>query len=210
VEHFAAFFLTLVGHVGYLGLFIAMTLGNIGAPVGAEVIIPAAGALVATGHLPGEGTYGVWGVIVISVLGELCGGTLAYAIGRYGGRPFVHKYGPYVMFHEEELEKIDRFFTKYGSFAIFICRFIPVIRGVVGIPAGITRMALPSFYLWYALGSLAFCTILAYIGHALGNNIGTIVPLLHKFSLAAVVVIALAVLYAIYRILSARRKARSA
>ena len=205
MEHLSAFFLGLVGHVGYLGLFIAMTLGNIGAPVGAEVIIPAAGALVATGNLPS--VYGVWGVIAVSVLGELCGGTLAYAIGRYGGRPFVHKYGPYVMFHEEQMAKVDAFFAKYGSFAIFICRFIPVIRGVVGIPAGITRMALAPYYLWYALGSLAFCTILAYIGHALGKNIDTIVPLLHKFSLAVVVLILIAVIYAIFRVVQARRKA---
>lgn len=201
MEHFSQFFLHLVEQVGYLGLFIALTAGNVGAPVGAEIIIPAAGALVATGHLPS-----LWEVIVVALLGELAGGTLAYAIGRYGGRPFVHKYGHYVMFHEEEMAKIDRFFAKYGSFAIFICRFIPVIRGVVGIPAGITRMPLLPYYLWYAVGSLTFCGILAYVGYGLGNNLDTIMPLLHKFSLVAVGLILLAVVYAIYRLIAARRK----
>ena len=203
MEHISSFFLTLVDHVGYLGLYIAMTAGNIGAPVGSEVIIPAGGALVATGHLPAF--YGVWGVIIVSVLGEVSGGTIAYAIGRYGGRPFVHKYGHYVMFHEEEMGKVDRFFAKYGSFAIFICRFIPVIRGIVGIPAGITRMALAPYYLWYFLGSLGFCTILAYVGHALGKNLDTIVPLLHKFSLVVAVLIVLAVFFALYRLIVHRR-----
>jgi membrane protein DedA with SNARE-associated domain len=201
MEHFSQFFLHLVEQVGYLGLFIALTAGNVGAPVGAEIIIPAAGALVATGHLPS-----LWEVIFVALLGELAGGTLAYAIGRYGGRPFVHKYGHYVMFHEEEMAKVDRFFAKYGSFAIFICRFIPVIRGIVGIPAGVTRMPLLPYYLWYAVGSLLFCGILAYVGYGLGNNLDTIVPVLHKFSLAAVGLIVLAVIYAIYRLIAARRK----
>lgn len=202
MEHFSQFFLNLVDHVGYLGLFIAMTAGNIGAPVGSEIILPAAGALVATGHLPS-----LWEAIFVAVLGELAGGTLAYAIGRYGGRPFVHKYGHYVMFHEEEMAKVDRFFAKYGSFAIFICRFVPVIRGIVGIPAGITRMPLAAYYLWYTLGSFGFCAILAYVGFGLGNNLDTIMPLLHKFSLVAVALIVIAVAYAVYRLVAARRNA---
>lgn len=201
MEQLSHFFLNLVDHVGYLGLFIAMTAGNIGAPVGSEIIIPAAGALVATGHLPS-----LWEAIFVALLGELAGGTLAYAIGRYGGRPFVHKYGHYVMFHEEEMAKVDRFFEKYGSFAIFICRFVPVIRGIVGIPAGITRMPLLPYYLWYALGSFGFCAVLAYVGYGLGNNLDAIVPVVHKFSLAAAGLILIAVLYALYRLMAARRK----
>ena len=201
MEQLSHFFLNLVDHVGYLGLFIAMTAGNIGAPVGSEIIIPAAGALVATGHLPS-----LWEAIFVALLGELAGGTLAYAIGRYGGRPFVHKYGHYVMFHDDEMAKVDRFFEKYGSFAIFICRFVPVVRGVVGIPAGITRMPLLPYYLWYALGSFGFCAVLAYIGYGLGNNLDSIVPVLHKFSLVAAGLILIAVLYALYRLMAARRK----
>lgn len=201
MEQLSHFFLNLVDHVGYLGLFIAMTAGNIGAPVGSEIIIPAAGALVATGHLPS-----LWEAIFVALLGELAGGTLAYAIGRYGGRPFVHKYGHYVMFHEEEMAKVDRFFEKYGSFAIFICRFVPVIRGIVGIPAGITRMPLLPYYLWYALGSFGFCAVLAYVGYGLGNNLDAIVPVVHKFSLAAAGLIVIAVGYAIFRLMAARRK----
>jgi len=201
LEHLSAFFLSLVDHVGLVGLFVAMAAGNIGAPIGSEVIIPAAGALVATGHLPS-----LWQVVLVAVLGELAGGTLGYAIGRLGGRPFVHRYGHYVMFHEEEMAQVDRFFGKYGSFAIFLCRFIPVIRGVVSIPAGIARMPLLPFYCWYALGSLGFCGALALVGHALGNNLDAIVPWLHKFTLVIAAVIVIAVLYAVFRIIKARRK----
>lgn len=205
MEHLSAFFLTLVDHAGYLGLFVAMAAGNIGAPIGSEIIIPTAGALVATGHLDSLAK-----VIIFAVLGELAGGTIGYAVGHFGGRPFVHKYGHYVAFHEAELGKVDSFFAKYGSFAIFLCRFVPVIRGIVSIPAGITRMPLAPFYFWYALGSLGFCGILAYVGHALGKNLDTIVPLLHKFSIAIAAIVVLAVIYAIYRLIAARRKAPAA
>lgn len=197
----SAFFLSLVDHVGYLGLFIAMTAGNIGAPIGSEIILPGAGALVASGHLSN-----VWLVVLVAVLGELVGGSLGYAIGRLGGRPFVHRYGHYVMFHEEEMAKVDAFFARYGSFAIFICRFIPVIRGVAAIPAGIARMPLPAFYLWTALGSLGFCGALVALGNALGKNAATLAPLFHRFEFAIIILLVLAVGAGIYWLISHRRK----
>ncbi|MEO6914217.1 MAG: DedA family protein [Candidatus Baltobacteraceae bacterium] len=193
MQNIALYFTGLVDHVGYLGLFVAMALGNIGAPIGSEIVLPAAGALVATGHLSN-----LWMTIAVAVVGELVGGTLGYAIGRYGGRPFVHKYGPYVRFHEKELAYVDAFFSKYGSFAIFLCRFIPVIRGIVSIPAGISRMPLVPFYLWYAVGSLGFCGILIYLGHALGNHLDQVIPQLHRYAMAILAAaVALGVVYAL-------------
>jgi len=100
--------MNLIDHVGYFGLFIAMTLGNIGAPVGSEVVLPAAGALTATGHLPN-----LPATISVAVAAELVGQTLAYAIGRFGGRPFVEKFGKYVHFHHKELDKAHAFFERY-------------------------------------------------------------------------------------------------
>ena len=185
---FTDFILRLIDHVGYAGLFVAMALGNIGAPVGSEVILPAAGALVATGHLKN-----LWVTIAIAVVAELVGQSVAYAIGRFGGRPLVHRYGPYVRFHEAELAKVDAFFARFGSFAIFICRFVPVIRGVVGIPAGIARMALVPFYLWTLLGSTFFCGGLILIGNALGTHVNSITPALHKYGLLIAVLVVLAV-----------------
>ncbi|MDQ6825676.1 MAG: DedA family protein [Candidatus Eremiobacteraeota bacterium] len=190
MEHLSSFFVNLVDHVGYAGLFIVMALGNIGAPVGTEFVIPAAGALVATGHLSN-----LWLVILVALLGELAGASAGYAVGHYGGRPFVHRYGHYVMFHEKEMAKVERFFNRYGSFAIFLCRFVPVIRGICSIPAGISRMPLASFYVFTAAGSFVFCMALAFLGHKLGQHLDTLTPLFHRFSLiiAALLVAALAV-----------------
>ncbi|MDQ2679915.1 MAG: DedA family protein [Candidatus Eremiobacteraeota bacterium] len=199
MQHIAVYFTSLIDHVGYLGLFVAMALGNIGAPIGSEVVLPAAGALVATGHLSN-----LWLTIAVAVIGELTGASAGYAIGRYGGRPFIHKYGPYVRFHEKELAYVDGFFAKYGSFAIFLCRFIPVIRGIVSIPAGICRMPLVPFYLWYAVGSLGFCGILIYLGNVLGNHLDQVVPQLHRYATA--ILVAAVVIAVTYLLLAWRRK----
>jgi membrane protein DedA with SNARE-associated domain len=119
---------------------------------------------------------------LVAVLGELTGQTAAYAVGYYGGRPVVERFGKYVRFDHRELDRVDGFFAKYGTFAIFICRFIPVVRGVVGIPAGIARMKLVPFYLWTLLGSVVFCGGLAWLGFAAGNHIDTLKADLHKWS----------------------------
>jgi membrane protein DedA with SNARE-associated domain len=172
------FFLNLVDHAGYAGLFIAMTLANVGAPVGSEIVLPAAGALAATGHLSS-----VWLAIALAVAAELVGQSIGYAIGRFGGRPFIDRYGRYVRFHHAELERVENFFGRYGKFAIFICRFIPVVRGIVGIPAGIAEMPLGAFYLWTFLGSLIFCGGLILAGHALGAHADEVIAGVRKYAL---------------------------
>ncbi len=184
--------MNLLDHVGYIGLYVALALGNVGAPVGAEVLVPAAGALVATGHLSS-----LWLTILVAVAGELTGQTISYAIGYFGGRPFVTRYGGYVRFHHAELERVEGFFARFGSFAIFICRFVPVIRGIVGIPAGIARMPLPAFYFWSFLGSLVFCGGLVLLGNSLGNHIDQILPLIHKFGLLILAIVAIAIVIAV-------------
>lgn len=185
---FTTFVLNLIDHAGYLGLFIAMVLGNIGAPVGSEAILPAAGALVATGHLSN-----LWVTIAVAVVAELAGQSIGYAAGYYGGRRVVERYGKYVRFHAAEVVRVEKFFARWGSFAIFICRFTPFIRGVVGVPAGIAEMPLHKFYLWTFLGSLGFCGGLILLGNALGRHLDRILPLVHKFSLALLVAVLVAI-----------------
>ncbi|HET9029757.1 MAG TPA: DedA family protein [Candidatus Aquilonibacter sp.] len=192
----------LVDHYGYGGLLIVMALGNIGAPIGSEVVLPLSGALTATGHLAS-----LWLTILVTVIGELLGGTVGYAVGRYGGRPLIDRYGKFVHLTHENLNRVHAFFERYGSFAIFICRFVPVIRGIVSIPAGLAEMDLAQFYMWYALGSLAFCGALVYLGYVAGDHIDAITPMLHKGGLliAAGAVVVMIALWLILR----RRQARA-
>ncbi|HET9096961.1 MAG TPA: DedA family protein [Candidatus Baltobacteraceae bacterium] len=200
MHHFTVFFLNLLHHAGYGGLFVVMTLANIGAPIGSEVVLPAAGAMVAKGLLSS-----IWLAIAVAVLAELAGQSIGYAIGRFGGRPFVDRYGKYVRFHHAELERVEKFFARYGKFAIFICRFIPVIRGIVGIPAGIAEMPLGAFYFWTFCGSLIFCGGLILTGNALGTHSHEVIAAVQKYAL---LIIALAVVAVVIFLFVQSRRGR--
>jgi membrane protein DedA with SNARE-associated domain len=195
VHEFSAYFLHLIDHFGYLGLYVVMTLANIGAPVGSELILPAAGALAATGHLSSP-----WLAILVAVGGELTGQSIGYAVGRYGGRPFVERYGKYVRLHHAELDRVHNFFTRWGSFAIFICRFVPFIRGVAGVPAGIAEMPLVPFYFWTSCGSLIFCGGFIFLGVNLGAHASAVGDAFRKYAgLAACIAVVAIALYFIVK-----------
>jgi membrane protein DedA with SNARE-associated domain len=177
----------LVDRYGYAGLFVALILGNIGAPIGSEIVLPVSGGLTAAGHL-----NSLWMTIAVALAGELAGGSLGYAIGKYGGVPFVERFGKYIHVTHERLLLFHRFFERWGAFAVFICRFLPVIRGVVAIPAGIAEMNVGLFYLWTFAGSGIFCTALIVLGYSLGAHVDSVLPLLRKggLILASVAVVA--------------------
>lgn len=181
----------LVDHYGYAGLFVALVLGNIGAPIGSEIVLPTAGGLTVTGHLSN-----IYLTVIVAVLGELVGNSIAYGIGRFGGIPLLEKYGKYVHVTHERLQIVHRFFDRWGTFAVFICRFLPFIRGIVGFPAGIAQMNLLMFYVWTFAGSTLFCALLIMAGYSAGDHLDVIMPLVKRSGLillAAVVVIVAAI-----------------
>jgi membrane protein DedA with SNARE-associated domain len=188
VEHLQQAVVALIDHYGYLGLFVGLALGNLGAPVGTEVILPVAGALTATGHLSS-----LWLTVIVALAGELSGGSAGYAIGRFGGVPLIERYGRYIHVTHDRLLVVHRFFERWGTFAIFVCRFLPVLRGVAAIPAGIAEMNLALFYLWTFLGSLIFCTLLILLGSAFGTHLDAVLPLLRRGGYVALGVAVIAV-----------------
>ena len=206
MEAFEHFIVSLVDHYGYVGLFVALVLGNVGAPVGSEIVLPVAGGLTATGHLSA-----LWLTIAVAVTGELAGESIAYAVGRYGGVPAIERFGKYVGLHHQHLMKVHGFFERYGSFSIFVCRFLPFVRGVAGFPAGIAEMNLAHFYLWTLLGSLIFCSGMIGVGYAFGGHLDAIIPLLHRggILLALLAIIAIVVIALVVRARSRRRSALS-
>lgn len=202
MEQFQNAVVALVDHYGYLGLFLGLTLGNIGFPAGAEILVPVAGGLVATGHL-----HSLAIVFAAALGGELFGGTLGYAIGRFGGRAVAERYGRYVGFHHERLEAVHAFFERWGSFAVFLCRFIPMVRGLSPFVAGVAEMELGPFYLWTLLGSAIFCGGLLLIGNAFGAHLMQALPEVHRWAYA---IAAVAVILIILWILALRLRTRRA
>ena len=206
MEHLQQTILWLVDTYGYLGLFVALALGNTGVPIGTEIVLPVAGALTATGHLSN-----LWLTIAVALAGELAGGSVGYAIGRFGGVPLIERYGKYVHFTHDRLMVVHRFFERWGTFAIFVCRFLPVLRGVVAVAAGVAEMNLAHFYLWTFLGSLIFCGVLILLGNALGAHLSTVLPLLHRgtYAFLGVVVVAIIAGIVIMRARSRPLRAKS-
>lgn len=202
MEALQHFVVSLVDQYGYVGLFVALTLGNVGAPIGSEIVLPVAGGLTATGHLAA-----LWITIVVAVAGELAGESIAYAIGRYGGVPAIERFGRYVGLHRQHLARMHGFFERYGTFAIFICRFLPFVRGVAGYPAGIAQMSVAHFYLWTLLGSTLFCGGMIVVGYEFGGHLDAILPLLHRGGIVLVAIAALVVLGLIAYAWSRKRSA---
>lgn len=191
MEHFQNAVVALVEHYGYLGLFVGLVLGNVGFPAGAEVLVPVAAALIAHGNAQRLGA-----VVVVALCGELVGGTIGYAVGRYGGRTVAERYGRYVGFHHERLGAVDAFFRRWGSFAVFLCRFVPVLRGLSPFVAGIGEMPLLPFYVWTFLGSLLFCGGLALLGNAVGAHVNELIPALRHWGRVMLIAAAVAIVCA--------------
>ncbi len=213
MENLSGFFHSVVVHFGYAGLFFVMFLGNIGMPAGTEIVMPTAGALAGTGHLPTLGALPAWWLVgLVGTLAEVCGGLVLYYIGWYGGIAFVHRYGKYVRFREHELENVNAFYKKYGRSTVFWCRFVPFVRGVAALPPGISRMPKRFFITYTALGSAIFCFGLAYLGDVAGHNVDMITATVHDFALAIVAgfVLVVGVAIAVLRARSRRARAASA
>ncbi|MDE2572179.1 MAG: DedA family protein, partial [bacterium] len=181
IANLTQFFIGLVHSVGLPGIYLAMFLGNSGIPIGSEIIMPAGGAFLAGGHPSGAILVGV-----VGALGELSGALFLYAVGFFGGRPFVERYGRYLLIKPEDLQRADLWFQRYGDRTVFICRLLPVVRAIAALPAGITRMK-PAIFVGYTLaGSLIWCIAWAYAGMALGSHWDDFAPLAHRFSGAIV------------------------
>jgi len=109
------------------------------------------------------------------------GSVVAYYVGSLGGRPLVEKYGRYVLITRHDLELADRFFARWGDWAVFIARLLPVIRTFIALPAGIARMNFLRFNIYTFLGSLPWCWALAYAGLKLGERWTDLRHYFHRF-----------------------------
>jgi membrane protein DedA with SNARE-associated domain len=164
IDLLVQFVTSTVSSVGYLGIFLLMTLESACIPIPSEIIMPFSGFLVSAGKLSL-----LW-VTLAAALGNLLGAVITYAIGYYGGRPFVFKYGKYFFIKEKEVHHAEKFFERWGDFAVFLARNLPIVRTFISLPAGVAEMNFPKFALYSFIGSIPWCFALAYLGYLLGNN----------------------------------------
>ena len=168
------FVIWIIGSLGYVGIVVAMAIESACIPLPSEVIMPFSGYLVS------QGRFTLWGVSLAGALGCTLGSAVAYAAGAYGGRPFILKYGRYLLITPHELNRADRWFARYGMAATFISRLLPVIRTFISLPAGIAGVPFLPFLFYAFLGSLPWSFALAYVGVLLGEHWDRVGSVLHS------------------------------
>lgn len=148
-------------------------------PLPSEVVIPPAAHLAYTHQIP----LSVTGIVIAGTIGSWLGATLMYWAARWAGRPLFMRYGKMVFVTPEKIEGAESWSKHYGSMGIFISRLLPVVRHLIGIPAGIVRMDYRLFSLFTILGSGIWCAVLCYVGIKMGQDPGVMKGELHRITL---------------------------
>jgi membrane protein DedA with SNARE-associated domain len=181
---------TLYGAVGYLGVMLAMAIESAMIPLPSELILPFAGFLVSDPSqiepITGQ-PWSFWIVVIVGTIGNTLGSLVAYAIGAYGGRPFLERYGKYLLIRPHEIELADHFFAKWGSQTVFFSRLLPIVRTFISFPAGVARMDLRKFIIYSTAGAFLWSILLVWAGVQLGDNWVEIRAMLQPFDLAIAV-----------------------
>ena len=148
----------LVRDWGYPGIVLLMAMESSVIPLPSEVVIPPAAYWAA------QGKYSFWGVILAGTVGSYLGAAVMYWASRWIGRPLVVRYGKYFFIPESKLLRAERWLARYEAGGIFFARLLPVVRHLIGIPAGIVRMNFKTYSLMTIAGSALWCSVLAWFG----------------------------------------------
>ena len=180
----------LILAIGYPGIVLVMAIENVFPPIPSEAVLPFAGALAANGELS------FWGAVAAGTAGSVLGAVVLYGVGyvahEAGVRRLVAAYGRYVFISEHDLDRAAGWFERYGEAVIFFGRLIPIIRSIVSVPAGYTRMNPVRFLLYTTLGTALWSLLLTYAGWVLGENWETIREYTGPYENGALAVIVLA------------------
>ncbi len=163
---------SLYERFGYIGVVIAMTIESCAIPMPSELILPFAGWSVSRGLIEPltSSPWSFWAAVLAGVLGNTLGSLASYAIGAYGGRPLVERYGRYVLISAHDLELAERWFARFGEATVFFSRMLPIVRTFISVPAGIARMPLWRFALFSILGAIPWVMLLVWGGMQLGDH----------------------------------------
>jgi len=189
----AGFIIGTISRLGYGGIVLLMAIESACIPLPSEIIMPFSGYLVFTGEM------NLWLVGLAGAVGCVLGSIVAYYAGAWGGRPFIEKYGKYILISHHDLDLADRWFRRHGDITIFVGRLLPVIRTFIAFPAGVARMNLWRFNLYTFVGSYIWSVGLAWIGMKLGEHWNTLGVYFHRFDAAIGVILLIAVVWYVRR-----------
>lgn len=180
--------LSLLERYGYLIVFLGVTLEGVGVPLPGETVLITGGALAHRGSLS------LWETIVMGSLGAVIGGQAGYLAGRFGGRPFVLRWGRYVFITPERLGRTERFFEQHGGRAVFLARFITGLRVFGALVAGMSRMSWSKYTLYSVLGGVIWAAAAVELGYFLWASIGLVEHWIGRISLLLAATVVLVVI----------------
>ena len=182
------FIINIMNNYGYLGVFLLILIENIFPPIPSEVI------LLFGGFMTTYTSLNVLGMTMSSILGSVLGAFILYKIGtifnKYTLKKLIQtRLGKFLRINDKEIDSSFNYFQTKGEKAIFFCRFIPLIRSLISVPAGINKMNITKFMIYTTLGSLIWNVVLITLGHIVGNNWKSILKIFDLYSTYAVVII---------------------
>ncbi len=182
LDGIGAWVLDVIAALGYVGLALLLIAENLFPPIPSEIVLPLAGFLV------GRGDLGFWPAVLAATVGSVAGALILYALGRYGGRKLVLRYGRFLRVDKEGLDRADGWFRRYGDWVVLFARVVPVARSIVSIPAGTMKMPLLRFTVLTAVGSGAWNALLIGASVILGVNWQRVETWIGSYSNAVLVV----------------------
>lgn len=198
----ANFVLNLMNQYGYLGMFLGMVLEAV------IIVIPSEAILATGGILASHKVFTFWGAFLIGLIGSVFCAIVIYFMGYFGGKPFIKKYGKYFFMKEEDIEKSDSWFNKYGLIGALIGRNFPIIRTLISLPIGIMRLSFFKFLIYTIIGSIPWTFVFVYVGYTLGNGWTIVNRYVGKLKIPIRILLALLIITYFYRKIKNRKKNR--
>lgn len=188
---------------GYFGIALLIFLENLFPPIPSEIV------LTFGGFLAGEHKLSLILVILSATAGSVLGAMLLYALGMWIGKKriyrFVEKYGMYLYIKKSDIDKTVHWFDKYGHWTVFFCRFIPVLRCLISLPAGMTRMNFWQFVSFSALGALIWNGVMIYLGKAVGSHWHSVLSYIDYYSKFFILILIVLCIIVIWKWLSRKK-----
>lgn len=189
----SAFVITVISGSGYIGIILLMALESACIPIPSEVIMPF------SGFLASQGRFDLFITALSGASGCALGSAISYFVGYIGGEKFILKYGKYVLVSHKDFYSAKKWLNKYGLFASFISRLLPVIRTFISLPCGVAKIKFLPFIAYSFFGSFLWCYVLAFLGYELGENWSRIEIYFRKFDIVIASLIAFCVIFFLYK-----------
>lgn len=201
LQHVATWVQQFIADAGYAGLFVMIFLESTLVPIPSLLVMPFAGFMAAQGH------FSLPAILAINSAGAVSGSLFSYWVGMRGGTRLLETYGKYFFIKPADISRTEAFFAKHGVWTILIARFMPVIRHIISIPAGVARMRLATFVTQTFLGATIWGGGLMIVGYVLGSRWQEVAMIAKKFDLAIAIATVLVIVAVAVRFYLKRRKA---